>query len=269
MDAPRQTQIDHLRDFVIYVEENCQEDLVLFRGQREDEPLLPRIARLIPRGDFQQAEKNMLRELKRQSIPFLNSSLNTDWDWLAMAQHHGMATRLLDWTESPLAALWFAVHRPPEKHRPGVVWIFCPPEQDILTPEKAAGQRVGPFTGPRTAVFQPNHVTRRIVAQSGWFTVHKYRGAELGFLPLEKNKLYRPLLTKLLIPPVNFAELRYQLDRFGVNKASLFPDVEGLCQQIEWRHTLLSDEKEIQKVTKSSAPRRTTMGVSKAAAARA
>jgi type I restriction enzyme M protein len=50
----------------------------------------------------------MLEKFKREAIPYLTIKPNDDWDWLALAQHHGLPTRLLDWTQNPLVAVGIA-----------------------------------------------------------------------------------------------------------------------------------------------------------------
>jgi hypothetical protein len=235
-------RISTVSRFVRFVSQECgDDDLVLFRGQPVDEPLLPRIARstLQLRDRPPLAEKQMIDEFQRRSIPLIDSQPSNDWDWLALAQHHGMATRLLDWSANPLAALWFAVEGFPEKDengqdRDGVVWVFKPPKGDVLALDEIRGKGPGPFNRRRTSVFQPGHITRRIVAQSGWFTVHAYL-AEGRFLALNKNNIYKSSLAKLVVPALYFGILRDQLDRLGVNRGSLFPDLDGLCAQIQWQ----------------------------------
>jgi hypothetical protein len=71
-----------------------------------------------------------------------------------------MATRLLDWTTSPLAALWFAVEKPAVDGNDAVVWVFTHAEDDLVADANA----VGPFAVERTRVFQPKHINRRIIA---------------------------------------------------------------------------------------------------------
>ncbi len=137
-----------------------------------------------------------------------------------------MATRLLDWTKNPLAALWFATRKPAETpSRQAVVWVYCPTDGDFVTDV----EKSSPFDGKRTYVFEPRHITARIKAQDGVFTAHKYLSQKKNFIPSEQNLAQKHKLQKVLIPPMQFDELRYQLDRCGIHDASLFPDLLSLA----------------------------------------
>jgi len=243
-NRPKATSIEDFASFTAHVQDHCRDDLILFRGQREDWKLLPRIARVRMHGGFLAGEAEMFREFKRQCAPHIPRTLTSDWDLLTLAQHHGMATRLLDWTANPLAALWFAVEIPAARApatEGAVVWIFRPPHEEILD----GGRRNGsPFAKKYTVVFKPNFVTPRIVAQSGWFTAHKYLKDRGRFGTLDINPRYRDRLQKLTIAPKAFADMRYHLDRFGVHRGSLFPDLDGVAKHVEWLHTRLEDESE-------------------------
>jgi len=232
-------------DFAKYLSNDLNKDDLLFRGQQTDEPLVPRIGRIKLQDGalLSDIERDLIQEFSRRAIPHLDLVPNDNWDWLALAQHHGMATRLLDWTTNPFAALWFAVEKPPKKNieteelLPGVVWVF-----DASEPDYNIDRKTDPLDVPRTLVFRPNHITGRIVAQSGWFTVHKWMKQEKRFIPFEKNKLYKSKLLKIVIPPESFSPLRRELDRCGFNAGSLFPDVDGLCRHLQWQKSLLDDE---------------------------
>jgi hypothetical protein len=68
-------------------------------------------------------EQRLFAEFRRRSAAYLDATNRDDWDMLAIAQHHGTATRLLDWTDNPLVALWFAV-REGTQQSDSVVWCF-------------------------------------------------------------------------------------------------------------------------------------------------
>jgi len=237
-DGVKTYSIHSLSDYIQYISDHYKEDIVLFRGQREDRPLLPKIARVKTIEATLIDEMKMLDDFKRKSIPFLEFRIENDWDWLALAQHHGLPTRLLDWTLNPLAALWFAVERPPLQNGDGVVWIFKPGKDEFVTMKQLSS----PFEGERTMVFQPNHITSRIVAQGGWFTVHKYMKTKARFIALENIGRIKSSLAKFIIRPNRFAQLRAELNRCGINSALLFPGLDGLCRYIEWLYCLLEDE---------------------------
>ena len=234
------TEVVSLQTLLEALEDHAWEDEYLFRGQPSDLPLLPRVARVKLRDHALSvdAEQQMLRDFKLRAKPHMAISDLDEWDWLALAQHHGMATRLLDWTTNPLAALWFAVSKPPRSDAPGVVWVLRSTRADFVEGD----QQLKPWDIKRTRIFRPSHVTPRIVAQSGWFTVHLRLKGTRPYIPLDKNKLYSTKLQKLLVPAQAFSNLRWDLDRAGVNEASLFPDLVGISKYVEWQHTLLEDE---------------------------
>lgn len=239
-------QISSFEAFMKYLTEECtnDEDTVLFRGQREDKPLLARLARITPRkgAGVLEIESEMFQQFRRESRPYLPAGPWSDWDLLVIAQHHGLPTRLLDWSKNPLAALCFAVENPPvanpvesENWQPGVVWVFRPPKTLYIDPRTTED----PFKLNKSGVVRPYHIAARIVAQIGWFTAHAYY--RTGFRAMEQTTADQ-YLTKLEIPASAFCQIRSDLDRCGVNRASLFPDLDGLCRHIEWLQTWLSDE---------------------------
>lgn len=215
---------------------------ILFRGHRcEDWVLVPRIARTPLRVSYSadplKTEQYMLDEFERLAVPYLgNRDITSVWDRLALAQHHGLPTRLMDWTSNPLVALWFAIEQPPERNMDAAIWAYGTDEDDIVSLKKS------PFDLPRTLIFRPRHHDSRIVAQSGWFTVHKYMVSGGHFSSLERIKTYRSELRKFVIPKQYFASLRDDLARCGIQRAALFPDLSGLCGQLLWHFSPLSDE---------------------------
>jgi hypothetical protein len=209
----------------------------IFRGQQCDFPLIPKIRRLRPKvHDLAKLEKLMLADFERQMLFLTEKEPHDQWDLLALAQHHGLPTRLLDWSFSALAALWFCVGRGPARTKigdmeDGVVWIFKTNVDDFV-PSDAPGD---PFSQKRTRIFRPRFVSRRIMAQSGLFTCHKMIGED-GFIELAKNKEYKHRLIKVIIPGFAFSTIREQLGASGATSLSLFPDLDGLAGFLKERY---------------------------------
>jgi len=234
----RTLRIESLSEYIRFVETDCTEPYVLFRGQRKDTDLLPKIARAgLPAGDLLKYERKMFEDFKRFSLPYLaGPHPENDWEWLTLAEHHGLPTRLLDWTKNPLAALWFTVEKEEEEPggaRPdGIVWVLKFIEKDFVN----IGEEKNPFEVRKTMVYEPSHITKRITAQAAAFTVHRYMEGG-SFIPLNKNKDFKSRLVKIVVPSGNFEELRGQLDRCGINAATLFADLDDLCKYIAWKNT--------------------------------
>jgi len=239
-DSTAVIEIRTLDALLKHLDEHCKSrDEYLFRGQSEDWPLLPKLGRVVPRyEDRKKAERKMFDEFKRQAIAFIDEKPSTDLEWLTIAQHHGMATRLLDWSSNPLSALWFAVKAPPKSEQGGVLWMFEPADSDYTDENKLKNV----FENGKTSVFKPKHIVRRIAAQHGWFTVHGLGSDGSKFVPLLSNARLKDKLTKFIIPSESFSVLRSSLDRAGVNSVTLFPDLDGLAKDVEWKATRLPDE---------------------------
>jgi type I restriction enzyme M protein len=101
-------QIRSIEEFVVEVSKKTN---LYFRGvSNKDYRLVPAVGREkeIKQNSLINIESGMLKQFKLRAIPFLNYHPKNDWEWLMLGQHHGMPTRLLDWTANPLVALYFA-----------------------------------------------------------------------------------------------------------------------------------------------------------------
>ena len=223
--------LEIIRDLKEKRKKNKNYSELLFRGQNIDKVLLPKIARLNLKGDDTiKIEQLMLDEFKRAIIPLSEFQPHGEWDLLALAQHHGLPTRLLDWTYNPLVALWFAVFDIRTKEN-AVVWILNTDVEDFRCDTYDIQPLSDNIWDKRIRIYRPKIISRRISSQNGVFSVHKIN-RDNKFITFNENKL-----TKIIIKPKHFSHIKEDLNILGINNSMIFPDIDGLCKHLEYRFT--------------------------------
>lgn len=190
----------------------------MFRGQaRVEWPVIPKAGR----APYDAAnDLTNLEAWKRRAMEFLEIKPADDWEWLALAQHHGLPTRLLDWSYNPLVAAFFAVIE--ETRADGVIHCLMP--YWAITPEKAK-----PGTHDNVARYKPRVVASRIARQSGLFTAHPNPKVPLAEC-LDKRDIYE-IHT---IGSEYKRQLQFELSHYGVNRLTLMGDLDGLSAHMRW-----------------------------------
>ena len=204
--------------------------LIIFRGQNQNYDLLPKIARCENHLGLVSQEAKMIEELRLRGQTYYDISSLDDWDSLVVAQHYGMATRLLDWTLNPLVALWFAC-KDKSVNKSSYVYILTPSESmPLLNKSKI----LSPKNQTKTSILRPNLNNPRVIAQNGWFTAHIASRKYSEIVPLNKNEEIKKELVAVKIPPKKRTSILQELDILGVNYQTMFPDIEGVCKHLNW-----------------------------------
>jgi hypothetical protein len=217
-----------------------------YRGHtRKHWRLVPTVVRL---GSLDLDTEDEIREefvIRAPALSRFEPLPENEWDLYFLMQHYGAPTRLLDWTESPAIALYFAVRDNPGYYD-SAVWMLDPYELNKRVIDKAVvispsaqgastkdSGRVSPWLPSRwskrripddpLAIF-PTHIARRISSQKSCFTVHGRR--ERGFSRFAIGT--KPCLKRVVIPGHVVQDVRLDLQNFGIDDTTIFPDLEGL-----------------------------------------
>jgi hypothetical protein len=201
----------------------------IFRGQDNySYKLIPSVGRLLGTERYPteeavlKAEKNSFHSFEIQTYHELKE--HNLFLLLAVAQHHGLKTRLLDWTFSPFVALFFAVENQEKHNVDGALFGFY--RMKSLTNVLRAKKH--PFADLGVSQYQYLSIpslTPRITAQSGLFQLFKN-----PTLPFEKDDQ----LEKFIIPASVKQELKNDLSNFGISYNTLFPGMDGLAKYLNF-----------------------------------
>jgi hypothetical protein len=217
----------------------------VFRGEASgDTSLVTSLQRL--GGDYAEIERHLLRNFRKyahRDVAYVDEL----WYWMALAKHHGLATRMLDWTYSPYVALHFATARAIEFDQDGLIWMVNFVETNTLLPKKlrsalddegmnamSAGllTEVAPTLSDFDRLgedfvvfFEPPALDERIVNQYALFSVMPS--------PHERMDEWlegRPQLARRIVLPAELKwEVRDKLDQANITERVLFPGLDGLA----------------------------------------
>jgi len=215
--------------------------------------LLPTLFRVAPPDGVLDLEINLYYEFAAKARELHPARLDS-WETLFIMRHHGVATRILDWTEQFGTALYFALRDrsiPKGTRRRPIIWILNPftlnarkgswEDPYLVSPRNLfdwsddfgeyvdvlSRRRKWPY--PKPVATYPRQVSNRQQAQSGWFTIH-------GSNPRPLNELAPSSVRGVEIEPHEIEAGNEFLDRAGFTEYLLFPDLDGLARSLHEKY---------------------------------
>lgn len=203
----------------------------VFRGVSDvNFKLIPSVARIKHTSiSFEKFEISIFEMFKRYAIQYINNKELNDYEWLALAQHHGLPTRLLDWTLNPNIALFFVCKE--NFNSDGFVYALKASKK--LSNDKI--KSISPFKLEKSYKFLAPTVSKRIFHQDGLFTI-----SVNPLIPLDSDLRKDWQIDKILIPKEIKQKILYKLFRLGIDESKLFPDLDGLARHLKWQHSINS-----------------------------
>jgi hypothetical protein len=188
---------------------------MIFRGvSKSSYELSPSIARIPLKSseDRFEYEEQILEDFQEKAFPHLKYEPKNSLEWLFLAQHYGIPTRLLDWTTNPLVALFFAVEK--NDGDDGAVY-------KTIQKKWIIGAEVA-FDIEEEVGLRPKHTDVRYINQSGIFTIH----------PTHRMEADTKHFTKYIVPKSIKSDIRWQLYKYGIRPSFIYPGLDGVAKDV-------------------------------------
>jgi len=216
-------------------------EIVWFRGHsRADWHLVPSLAR---KAAHLNAESALLKRFMQNAVPHLDRLPTAEWEWMFLMQHHRAPTRLLDWSESPLAALYFAVSEARDQKREGALWCVDPIalNRDVAKINFSFSNEIPAFSLDTVLEnYLPSRVTdaksimtpvaivgprntARMAAQLGVFTINHRDHTAIEALGAGHH------IWRWIITAARKKSLLADLKLLGITALSLFPELDRVA----------------------------------------
>jgi FRG domain len=220
----------------------------LFRGQHDAAwELQPYLYRVRPNihgnnvaDSYNLYEAALIERFFQEGLPYLPAIPRNPSNDRALAQHFGVPTRLLDWSEDPLVAAFFAVERW-ETATDAALFMILPEAHFRF-------ESVKDYNSLQSMAFKPPAIDRRMTAQRSVFTHHPHDPVDQPFVPLDKRQNIGGIVAnpkgrggqeqgfaKIVIPQALKRHLFGELSRMGIDRRNLFPGLEGVGADIAAR----------------------------------
>lgn len=219
----------------------------------------PEFAKDMDFADFVKLERRAHDIFRKQTVANVNPLPRNSWEVLALAQHHGLPTRFMDWTTNPLVALYFAVRNPEHDtvESKSAIYVLTQTTlsyEELVDKTRADSRKqmeesleskrgktnkiqerhikvllhaeeISPFEISENVIYDPPHVSPRIRAQDGLLLAFQN-----PVTPLPETHY-----SELLIPGIRRDKIRRELEQYGVFDKQLFPDLDGLAKWLKFK----------------------------------
>ncbi|MEO4053384.1 FRG domain-containing protein [Solibacillus sp. CAU 1738] len=185
--------------------------------------------------DIVHYEKSLLRRARHKGYGIDNGILLSDMELLARLQHHGAATRLVDFSKNSLVALWFCVNNVTEDYGllVGIDTNYIGGMEDVLDDNlKDYSSAIKNYSYSHPMLIEPPVVSKRIAAQHGVFLYSDISQSDMGSLkiPLEGQNIFIAIS-----PELKKVSRQVLIDTFDLRKETLFPDLDGFSSANSFR----------------------------------
>lgn len=227
----------------------------VFRGQGNDEyDLIPSLFRIDLENtfiDWKDLEEYMLKVFEREARPFSEFQPNDALELLSIAQHHGLPTRLLDWSTNPLVALFFAVEDYKSEVKNSAVWCYGFPSTHNCHPTSTRIDKRLTLEKGNQIIF-PTHVSPRITTQSGCFTLHDLPEGREKFVPFNQQADIFGMLDLFVINKKYRKKILDELYELGYHHGLIYPGLDGISKRIKYEasttHERCTNERQLKKL---------------------